>query len=171
MKKHVITVLLFLVPVVLVGRTTKTPTENTAIPTPSMAHAIQQVKRIKMHQLSEALTKLKSGETEYDFIGITSNGTDCLYFVLDGEKFNLEFEAISLDQRLYIERLRKWAESNDFTSQMTTYNNQPKYPSEQPAPVIRVETNSSLDETEHLGSRIENEIFGNSEDTIYDIVP
>ena len=60
---------------------------------------------------------------------------------------------------------------NNFKSLMTTYNNKPKYKSDKPAPVLRIETNSSLVEITKLGERIQNEIFKNSSETVYDVVP
>ena len=37
-------------------------------------------KRIKIDALNDEIQKLQNGQTEYDFIGITSNGIDCVYF-------------------------------------------------------------------------------------------
>jgi hypothetical protein len=139
--------------------------------TPKVAPTIQMARKIKINQLKGELTRLKNHETEYDFIGITSNGVDCLYFVSDGDNFNLEFEAMISDQKPFIDKLREWADSNHFKSAMTTYNNQPKYQSDQPAPVIHIETNASLEVVVKLGSRIEKEIFGNSETAVYEVVP
>jgi hypothetical protein len=44
-------------------------------------------KQITIDKLAEELTRLKDGKTEFDFFGITSNGTDCIYFIKDGDKF------------------------------------------------------------------------------------
>jgi hypothetical protein len=64
------------------------------------------------------------------------------------------------EQVPYIEKLRKWAETNDFESTMTTYDNKPNYPSDRPAPVIHIETDASIETAAKLGSQIEKEIFG-----------
>ena len=37
-------------------------------------------KKIKIDALNDEIQKLQNGQTEYDFIGITSNGIDCVYF-------------------------------------------------------------------------------------------
>jgi hypothetical protein len=138
---------------------------------PKAAPTFRMANKIKINQLGEELTRLKNHETEFDFIGITSNGVDCLYFMPDREKFNLDFEAMISGQIPYIDKLKKWADSNHFKSAMTTYNNQPKYQSDQPAPVIHIETNASLETAANLGAQIEKEIFGNSDATIYEVVP
>lgn len=134
---------------------------------PTMLRAPQ----IKIDGLKGALTKLRNGQTEYQFIGITSNGIDCIYFVYENGKFNLEFEAMSKDQIAFIDRLRDFANSNHFKNLMKTYDNKPNYKSDKPAPVLRIETNASIDEITNLGSKIESDIFGNNDKTIYDIVP
>lgn len=131
----------------------------------------QMAERIKINELRSALLKLQNGKTEYKFIGITSNGIDCIYFIYENGKFNIEFEAMSEQQIPFIEKLREFANSNKFKNLMTTYNNQPQYKSERPAPVLRVETNSSLDEMTKIAENIQAEIFKNTENTIYDVVP
>jgi hypothetical protein len=132
---------------------------------------IQMAKRIKIDGLGNALTNLKNGQTEYNFIGITSNGVDCIYFVYENGKFNLEFEAMTETQIPYLDRLKDFANSNNFKSLRTSYNNQPKYKSDKPAPVIRIETFFSIEEMTKLGERIQRDIFKNNNETIYEVVP
>ncbi len=132
---------------------------------------IQIASRIKISELQSALTKLQNGQTEYKFIGITSNGIDCIYFVYENGKFNIEFEAMSEQQIPFIDKLIKFASTNNFKNLMTTYNNQPQYKSEKPAPVLRIESNSSLDEIAKLGKKMQSEIFKNNNETVYDVVP
>ena len=71
----------------------------------------------------------------------------------------------------YIEKIKEFAAANSFKSLMTTYNNQPQYQSDKPAPVIRIETNCSLEEATKLGEKIQADIFKNNIETVYDIVP
>lgn len=132
---------------------------------------IQMADRIKIDELTTTLTKLKNGQTEFDFIGITSNGIDCLYFVYEKGKFNLEFESMVEEQTPFIDKLKEFAQMNEFESVMTTYGNQPHYPSVTPAPVIRIESNSTLEEMVALGTKIQAEIFQNNSTTVYDVVP
>jgi len=132
---------------------------------------IQMADRIKINGLQNALIKLQSGKTEFQFIGITSNGIDCIYFVYEKGKFNLEFEAMIEEQIPFIDKLKEFATSNNFKSVMTTYDNKPKYKTDKPAPVLRIETNSTLDEIAQLGEKIQSDIFKNSDTTVYDVVP
>jgi hypothetical protein len=127
--------------------------------------------QIKIDELKIALIKLQKGQTEYDFIGITSNGIDCIYFIYEDEKFNLEFEAMTEEQIPYIDKLKNFADNNHFQSVKTTYNNKPLYKSSSPAPVLRIETNYSLEEIIAIGERIQTEIFNNNEETVYEVVP
>ncbi len=132
---------------------------------------IMKAEQTTIDGLQNALTKLKNGQTEFDFIGITSNGIDCIYFVHNNEKFNLEFEAVSKDQLPYIKKLEGFANSNDLKSVMTTYGNKPLYESDKSAPVIRIETNYPLNEMTKFGEKVQSEIFNNNSETVYDIVP
>jgi hypothetical protein len=127
--------------------------------------------RIKIDGLKDALTKLYNGQTEFNFIGITSNGTDCIYFMNENGKFNIEFEAMVEEQIPYIEKLKDYAISKNYKFVLTTYKNKPKYKSERPAPVIRIETISTLDEITVIGTNIEKDVFKNNIETVYDIVP
>ena len=131
----------------------------------------QTAEKIKINELESQLLNLSQGKTEYDFIGITSNGIDCIYFIKDGDKFQIDFEAMSSNQIAYIEKLRKYAERKNIKTQMKTYGNKTVDNSNEKAPVIHLLTNSNLSETAEIGSDIQNEVFGNSIETIYDVVP
>jgi hypothetical protein len=130
-----------------------------------------RAEQIKIDGLMGALTKLQNGQTEYQFIGITSNGVDCIFFVYENGIFNLEFEAMGKDQLPFIDKLAEFSKSNNFKNLMTTYNNQPNYQSDKPAPVLRIETNATIDEVTRLGAKIQSEIFLNDDKTVYDVVP
>lgn len=47
---------------------------SAVLPVPSAA-------RITMDKLPEVLRNVQAGRTEFDFTGICSNGTDCIYFM------------------------------------------------------------------------------------------
>ena len=132
---------------------------------------IQVAEQIKINQLQSALLKLQNGKTKYHFIGITSNGIDCIYIIYENGKFNIEFEAIAQQQIPYIEKLRQFANTNKFKNIMTTYNNKPEYKSQKPAPVLRVETNATLEEITKIATNMQSHIFNNTENTSYDVVP
>jgi hypothetical protein len=131
---------------------------------------IQRAKQIKIAQLNEELKLLKLNKTEFDFIGITSNGIDCIYFVKDNSKFQIEFEAMTEHQIPYIDKLKKFADQNGFEIQMTTYGNKPQYNVKE-APVLRIITNSNLEKTVEIGQKIQKDVFNNQVETKYDVVP
>ena len=128
-------------------------------------------KQITISQLDKELELLKEGKTEFDFIGITSNGIDCIYFMKCEDKFNIGFEAMTEEQVLFIDKLKEYAKNKGFQHKMATYGNKPHYQSVKEAPVIVIETNTILSETAKLGEEIENIIFGNNIETRYDVVP
>lgn len=61
--------------------------------------------RITMDKLTEVLRNVQAGRTEFDFTGICSNGTDCIYFMQENGKFYIDFEAMSKEQLLYLDSL------------------------------------------------------------------
>jgi hypothetical protein len=127
---------------------------------------------MKIGELTELLTRVQSGHTEFDFAGITSNGTDCVYFMRRGDgRFDIDFEAMVEAQRPYVEALEQFAKNNNLHSSITTYGNEPKFESDKPAPVLHFELGVSPEEAATLGERIEREVFKNNAETIYEIVP
>ena len=83
-----ITIIIILFVVVLIGFTAMLKHTNRS------KDYILIPKKIKLSELKSQLTKLKNRDTTYPFIGITSNGTDCIYFTYKNGSFNIEFEAI-----------------------------------------------------------------------------
>lgn len=131
---------------------------------------IQRAKQIEIAQLSGELKLLEENKSEFDFIGITSNGIDCIYFVKDSGKFQIEFEAMTDQQIPYIDKLKTFATQNGFEIQMTTYGNKPQYDSKE-APVLKIITNSNLEKIAEIGQKIQKDIFNNQAETKYDVVP
>jgi len=117
------------------------------------------------------LTKLQNGQSEFDFVGITSNGIDCIYFMPEKDRFNIDFEVVAKDQLPYVDKLKVFAEANKFKTSVTTYGNKPNFQSGKPAPVIHLKTNSSVEEVAKLAEKIQSEVFRNNRDTVYEIVP
>lgn len=131
---------------------------------------ILRAKQIEITQLSGALTLLEQNKTEFDFIGITSNGIDCIYFVKDNGKFQIEFEAITENQIPYMDKLKTFANQNGYEIQMSTYGNKSQYNALE-APVLKILTHSNLEKTAQVGQIIQKEIFNNKAETKYDVVP
>lgn len=130
----------------------------------------QRAKQIEIIELKRELNLLEQNKTEFDFIGITSNGIDCIYFLKDNDKFQIEFEAMSENQIPFIEKLKMFANQKGYETKMTTYGNKPLYNSSE-APVLRIITNSNLEKTAEIGQKIQKDIFGNQNITKYDVVP
>ncbi|MCB9327897.1 MAG: hypothetical protein H6572_04355 [Lewinellaceae bacterium] len=131
---------------------------------------IKMAQKITISELSEELKKFKFGRTEYDFIGITSNGVDCIYFTYNNA-FNIEFEAIIEEQAPYIEKLKEFARLNGINTYLTTYKNKSEYSSIQPAPVLVIEVHSDINKIVEVASNIQKLVFNNNNSTIYEVVP
>jgi len=134
-------------------------------------HGSLVAERIKIDGLKSALKRLKNGETEYDFIGIISNGIDCLYIVPKNDRFNIEFEAMLSEQLPYMEKITRFCAANSIKCTTTTYGNKPHYPSETTAPVLQIELNATMDVVVDVTKRMQKEIFNNNDETVYDVVP
>ncbi|MGV3509490.1 MAG: hypothetical protein ACO1N7_09395 [Sphingobacteriaceae bacterium] len=132
---------------------------------------IPRAEQIKVAELKSVLTRLENKQLAYEFFGITSNGVDCIYFVPSGESYNIEFEVMTEEQKPWFDKLQEFAQKNNYKTTTTTYNNKPNYQSSSPAPVLRIETQSNLDQTTEIGQTIMTKVFGNSLATTYDIVP
>ena len=130
-----------------------------------------RAEQIEISQLKFLLTRLQNRQLEFDFFGITSTGIDCIYFVPDNNLYAIEFEVMAQDQKLWLDKLKAFAQQNNYMTVMTTYNNKPNYKSSEPAPVLRIETKSNLDQTAIIGHTIMTQVFANSEQTKYDVVP
>lgn len=130
-----------------------------------------RAEHIKISDLKSVLTRLQNKQLEFDFFGITSNGVDCIYFVPDNNLYAIEFEVMTEDQKPWLDKLKAFAQENNYRIVMTTYKNEPNYKSSEPAPVLRIETKSNLDQTATIGQKIMAQIFANSEQTTYDVVP
>ncbi|PKG42515.1 hypothetical protein [Psychroflexus sp. MES1-P1E] len=138
--------------------------------TDNTENVVQRAKQIEIAQLNGELTLLEQNKTEFDFIGITSNGIDCIYFVKENGKFQIEFEAMTENQIPYMDKLKSFANQNGYETQMTTYGNRPNYDAKE-APVLKIITNSNLEKTTEIGQKIQKDIFNNRAETKYDVVP
>lgn len=119
-------------------------------------------KQIQIYQLPKELKLFLENKTDFDFIGIYSKGYDCIYFTKYGDHLNIEYEATEESQIKYYEKLKNFASENNFKIEEEINKN---------VPYLKINTNTSLDETFRLAREIQHNIFGNSDDTKYDIVP
>ncbi|WP_146185939.1 hypothetical protein [Flavobacterium album] len=136
----------------------------------SLTDSSIRAKQIVITELNGQLKLLDQHKTEFDLIGITSNGIDCIYFVKDSNKFQIEFEAMGNDQIQFIDKLKAFASQNGYATQMKTYGNKPQYDAPE-APVLKILTNSDIEETAVIAQKIQRDVFGNNEETKYDVVP
>lgn len=128
--------------------------------------------QITLSKLPQVLRNVQAGLTEYDFTGICSKGVDCIYFMQDHGKFYIDFEAISKDQLPYLDQLKQFAKEYHYPIVETTYNNTPSdYNHIKYAPVLSLKINADADSIVQAGKLIEQIIFHNDEETVYDIVP
>lgn len=132
---------------------------------------IQFAKQIQLKQLNSVMTELIEGNLEYEFFGITSNGIDCIYFVDNNGKINIEFEVMTNEQKPYVEKLTNFAKNNRYPISKMTYGNQPQYQELKEAPVYKIELNANKEKATEIGRDIMENIFGNNELTKFDVVP
>jgi hypothetical protein len=119
-------------------------------------------KQIQIYQLPNELKLFLENKTNFDFIGIYSNGYDCIYFAKNGINLNIEYEAVEESQISYYEKMKQFASINNFEIEEETNKN---------IPYLKIKTNTSVAETFKLAREIQQNIFGNNDDSKYDIVP
>ncbi|MDY0931086.1 hypothetical protein [Chryseobacterium sp. CFBP8996] len=119
-------------------------------------------KQIQIHQLPNELKLFLENKTEFDFIGIYSKGDDCIYFAKNGNNLNIEYEAVAKSQVPFYHKLKTFALTNNFKIEETANEG---------IPYLKIKTNTSIEETFLLAKKIQQDIFGNNDETQYDIVP
>ncbi|AZB30743.1 hypothetical protein [Chryseobacterium balustinum] len=119
-------------------------------------------KQIQIHQLPNELKLFLENKTEFDFIGIYSKGDDCIYFAKNGNNLNIEYEAVVKSQVPFYHKLKTFALTNNFKIEETANEG---------IPYLKIKTNTSIEETFLLAKKIKQDIFGNNDETQYDIVP
>jgi hypothetical protein len=145
-------------------------TENSTI-TVLKKDVLEETEHIKIDGLQQELTQVFTGDDVYNYIGITSNGVDCIYFPYNGDKFNIEFEVLSGEQKPYLEKLKAFAKSKGIRTSMITYHPRGYYKTKDDRNVLLIEANTSLEKIAKLGQQIESKVFKNDDNTVYDVVP
>jgi len=132
---------------------------------------IQVAEQITLNELESVMERLKSKTLEYDFFGITSNGTDCIYFVDDKGQINIDFEVMADEQKQYVEMLKRFALDNGIKVKETTYKNKPQYNDLLEAPVYKLEINADTKTATEIGRKIMTSVFDCNEATKFEVVP
>ena len=119
-------------------------------------------KQIQLDELGEELNLVLEGKTDFSFIGITANEYDSLFFVRNDQNFNVEFRALKKIQLPYLELLEKFTSKNNIKFETEKLDR---------IPYLSLKTNTSITETVDLAKRIQKEVFGNTDGTIYKVIP
>ena len=119
-------------------------------------------KKIQLDELAEELQRVLEGKTDFNFIGINANGYDILFFVRTDQNFNVEFRALKKIQLPYLELLEQFASKNNIKFETEKLDR---------IPYLSLKTNTSITETVDLAKRIQKEVFGNTDGTIYKVIP
>ena len=128
-------------------------------------------KGITLHEIGIQIDLLIQDKLEYDFFGITSNGIDCIYFVRNDSKINIEFEVMNENQKNFVEKYKEFAKKNDFEIECLTYGNKPNFANTEEAPVYRMLINADKNKAEAIGVEIQKHVFNNNESSVFVIVP
>ena len=126
---------------------------------------------ININELGPVIELLFENKLEFDFFGITSNGIDCVYFMLEDSVINIDFEVMSEEQIKYVDKYKVYAKSKGYELNETTYGNKPNYSGLKDAPVYKILINADKTLAERVGKEIQNEVFGNDLNTDFEIVP
>ena len=140
-------------------------------PPESMESTTFVAKQITIDELENQLILLQNGKTEYDFFGITSNGIDCIYFMKEGDQYQIEFEAMNKEQVPYFNVLKDYGKKINVETIEKTYGNQPNFNALRKAQVLRFEINGDIQKVADIGKQIQSEIFENNDLTKYEVVP
>jgi|GEM_PF-4514754 len=126
---------------------------------------------VAYQDIKPLLKKLKDGQMSHGFFGLTSNGTDCLYFSYENGGFLLEYEVMVEPQKQVASTFMSWAKESGFEVITTTFGNKCKYPPFSNAPVYRVILGNSLDHAYRQGFSFFLKVFGYKESQSFEVVP
>lgn len=132
---------------------------------------IQVAPQITLERLGRVMNQLVEGNMEHDFFGITSDGSDCIYFMLEAGKINIDFEVMLKEQQPYVDKLLGYAEAKGIPTSKLSYGNRPNYPELAEAPVFRLTLNATSDQATKIGSDIMKSVFGKNGQEKFDVVP
>lgn len=133
---------------------------------------VQYAEQITIDKLPEVLERLKNGQWDYDFLGICSRPEACIYFMQEGGKFYIDYEAIARVQRPYLERIREYALEQGFRVVETSYGNAPiDYDDISKAPVLSLRIDTDIDSIAVVGRKLMHDVFQDNDSTLYDVVP
>ena len=119
-------------------------------------------KEIELDELAQELNLVLEGKTDFNFIGITANGYDSLFFVRNDQNFNVEFRALKKIQLPYLKPSEEFASKHNIMFETEKLDR---------IPYLRIKTNTDITETVDLAKRIQKEVFGNTDSTIYKVIP
>ncbi len=126
---------------------------------------------ITADRLADMLRGMQTERNGADFVGICSKGVDCLYFVRNNGAFDIEYEALSAEQLPYLDGLKRFAAERGYRVEETTYGNTPEdYDHLKCAPVLALRMSADAAGIAEIGREIENTVFGNCDDTVYETV-
>lgn len=119
-------------------------------------------KQIQLEDLAEELNLVLTGKTDFNFIGITANEYDSLFLVRNDQNFNMEFRALKKIQLPYLQLLEDFASKNNIMFETEKLDR---------IPYLSLKTNTNIQETVDLAKSIQKEVFGNTDSTIYKVIP
>lgn len=119
-------------------------------------------KQIQLEELAEELNLVLEGKTDFNFIGITANEYDSLFFVKNYQNFNVEFRALKKIQLPYLEPLEQFASQHNIKFETEKLDR---------IPYLSLKTDTNITETVDLAKRIQKDVFENTDSTIYKVIP
>ena len=126
---------------------------------------------ITADRLADMLRGMQTERNGADFVGLCSRGVDCLYFVRNNGAFDIEYEALSAEQLPYLDGLKRFAAERGYRVEETTYGTTPEeYDHLKCAPVLALRMSADAAGIAEIGREIENTVFGNCDDTVYETV-
>jgi hypothetical protein len=131
----------------------------------------RMAQKIKYSESKELLEKLESNQLEYNFFGLNRSSTDCIYFAFENNEYLIEFEVMLEEQKAIAEKFKEVCSNLGYNVIKTTYGNSPEYSTELNAPVYQIRIGQSKEKVYDIGLSIISQVFGNDENTVFEVVP
>ena len=130
----------------------------------------KQLKLIDFNRFDLFFKNLLQHKLETDYIGLTSNAINCLYFNNHKNRINIEFEVVEKEQLDYVESLLAYAEDKNFEVIKTSYANKANYDKTLEAPVYQIICNLNLKNASLITKDIFIKVFNCDNSTQFEMI-
>lgn len=125
---------------------------------------------VKLDDLETLMDKLVAGEFKLNLFGLTTDGLDCVYFVNENGKVNIEIEALhEADQ--YSAKFSDYARKHNYKVKILSEVNYKPDDTTVVTTMLRLDLHTDSPTATRIAREIMHEVYNHPDDTLFDILP